>query len=52
MNNHDPYIQSLGIDISNSPPRTCAILMHKLPSGKMLIHDEWHGGSCADCGRG
>jgi hypothetical protein len=42
MNNHDPYIQSLGIDISNSPPKTCAVLIHKLPNGTMEIHDEWH----------
>lgn len=45
MNNrtpHDPYIQALGVDISHSPPRTCAVLASKLPSGTMMIHDEWH----------
>jgi hypothetical protein len=41
MNNRN-YIQSLGVDISNSPPRTCAVLLHKLSDGTMEIHDEWH----------
>lgn len=37
---HSPYIQTLGVDISSSPPKTCAILASVLPNGVLQIHDE------------
>lgn len=37
---HDPYIQTLGVDISSSPPKTCAILASVLPNGMLQVHNE------------